>query len=167
MCLLNLFIFFFIQLEVVNNILSSISSRTLDNIVHLTGRSHIWALTFNELQNYRLGSGFGTDLFILKDQYMLGVISTIASAHSIYIESYIAAKWLGLSFLFYAYYLWFTKSVILFNLNQAYLIQALILFAILAGFTTSGFGGSVVSHPYTYFWIIFAGSSKAIDQKNG
>ena len=163
--LIAIFHFFFTQIDLINTMLGLISSRSLESISNLTGREHIWTLILSELKNYKLGSGFATDLFILKEQFMFNFIKTISSAHNIYIEAFVAAKWLGLFCVIYAYYFWFVKAPIYFNLNESNLKQALILFAVLCGFTNSGFGGSVISHPYIYFWVIFAGSLKTIDKK--
>tara|TARA_S200000501_G_C20796828_1_gene732160 strand:- start:169 stop:1389 length:1221 start_codon:yes stop_codon:yes gene_type:complete len=158
--------FFLLQLDFINQLLSTISSRSISDVQNLTGRTHIWTLIFMEMKNYKIGAGFATDLFILKDQYFDNVISTLSSAHSIYVETYITAKWVGIFILIYSFYFWFKKSQIHFNVKQSYLIQGLVLYVALCGFTNSGFGGSVVSHPFTYFWIVIAGNLRIVNKKN-
>jgi hypothetical protein len=135
--------------------LSLISTRPVEHLVSLSGRSHIWDLMFQSFSQYRFGAGYATDMVILMENFQMGSIKTVSSAHNIYIEAFIAAKWVGVFVMLYAYFFWFVKANKNFVLDDSILIRTLILFCLLCGFTNSGFGGSYASHPYLYFWIVF------------
>ena len=152
--LISLLYFFFIEIPFIDQLLAKISFREIKDIANLTGREKIWDLTLYELKNYTFGSGFATDLVLLKPQFILGNIGTVSSSHNIFIESFVAAKWAGLFLVIYAYFLWFSKSKKYFkSKKEMNLIKALTFYAFMCGFANSGFGGSYVSHPYMLFWI--------------
>ena len=146
---------FFFQIDFALNMLSLISTRPVEHLVSLSGRSHIWDLMFQSFSQYRFGAGYATDMVILMENFQMGSIKTVSSAHNIYIEAFIAAKWVGVFVMLYAYFFWFVKAKKNFVLDDSILIRTLILFCLLCGFTNSGFGGSYASHPYLYFWIVF------------
>ena len=149
-------IYFYVgDIKFINELLSYLSLRDIERIEHLTGRENIWTLTLNELDGRILGSGFATDMQLLMGRFMLNEINTIASGHNVFLESYIAAKYLGLFFLLYSYYFWFKEAKFCFPKNHANLVEALIFFVLISGITSSGYGGSLVSHPYILFWVTF------------
>tara|TARA_B100000925_G_scaffold261264_1_gene217851 strand:- start:303 stop:1514 length:1212 start_codon:yes stop_codon:yes gene_type:complete len=153
--ILLIFYFFIGGSRIVDEILAFVSSRPIDRISHLTGREKIWELIFFELKDNFLGSGFATDMYILLDNYNRNIIGKISSGHNTYLEGYIAAKWLGVGIILYSFYFWFKNSQKFFPKKYSPLIQSLIFFAIISGFTTSGYGGSLVSNPYILFWVTF------------
>jgi uncharacterized membrane protein YfcA len=108
-----------------------------------------------ELDGKFFGSGFATDQYLLLDRMRNFEVSSISSGHNVYLESYIASKWLGILLLLYSFYFWFRKANICFQKEHSNLVEALIVFAIISGFTSSGYGGSMVSHPYILFWVTF------------
>lgn len=153
--IISLLYFFFIEIPFIDQLLAKISFREVKDIANLTGREKIWDLTLYELKNYTFGSGFATDLVLLKPQFILGNIGTISSSHNIFIESFVAAKWVGLFLVMYAYFAWFSKSKNYFkSKKETNLIKAITFYAFMCGFANSGFGGSYVSHPYMLFWIV-------------
>ena len=82
-------------------------------------------------------------------------INEVSSGHNVFLESYIAAKYLGIFLVLYSFYFWFKKAKICFQKNHAHLVEALVFFSLISGFTSSGYGGSLVSHPYILFWVTF------------
>ncbi len=154
--LTTLVIYFFIgDLIIINELLSYVSFRDIERIESLTGRKNIWLLTIQELDGKILGSGFATDMHILINSMMNNQINVVSSGHNVFLESYIAAKYLGIFLVLYSFYFWFKKAKICFQKNHAHLVEALIFFSLISGFTTSGYGGSLVSHPYILFWVTF------------
>jgi len=153
---ITIIIYFYVgDIKIINELLSYVSFRDIERIEHLTGRENIWTLTLNELDGRILGSGFATDMQLLMNSMMNNQINVVSSGHNVFLESYIAAKYLGLFFLLYSYYFWFKKAKICFPKNHANLVEALIFFALISGITSSGYGGSLVSHPYILFWVTF------------
>ena len=152
---LLIFYFFIGGSKIIDELLAFISSRPVDRISHLTGRTNIWQLIFFELKDNFFGTGFSTDMYILLDKYNRNIIGQVSSGHSTYLESYIAAKWLGVGAILYSFYFWFENSKKYFPKKYVHLIQSLIFFAIVSGFTSSGYGGSLVSNPYILFWVTF------------
>ena len=149
-------IYFFIgDIKFINELLSYVSFRDIERIEHLTGRENIWFLTLYELDGRILGSGFATDMQILMIGFKNNQIDAVSSAHNVFLESYIAAKYLGVFFVLYSFYFWFKKAKFCFPKNHANLVEALVFFALISGITTSGYGGSLVSHPYILFWVTF------------
>mgnify|MGYP001235290021 CR=1 FL=1 len=153
--ILMFFYFFLSEIKFINQILSYISFRPIERIESLTGRENIWKLIIIELDGKFFGSGFATDQYLLLDRMRNFEVSSISSGHNVYLESYIASKWLGILLLLYSFYFWFRKANICFQKEHSNLVEALIVFAIISGFTSSGYGGSMVSHPYILFWVTF------------
>ena len=154
--LITVIVYFFIgQISIVSELLSYVSFRDLEKIESLTGRENIWKLTIEELDGRILGSGFATDMHLLMGRFMNNQIKEVSSGHNVFLESYIAAKWLGVTLVIYSFYFWYKKAKICFSKEHANLVESLILLAVISGFTVSGYGGSLVSHPHILFWVIF------------
>ena len=154
--LITLVIYFYIgDIRFINELLSYVSFRDIERIETLTGRENIWKLTLEELDGRILGSGFATDMQLLMSRFMLNEINTVSSGHNVFLESYIAAKWLGVIVVMYSFFFWFKKAKICFPKEHASLVESLVFFALISGFTSSGYGGSLVSHPYILFWVTF------------
>lgn len=150
---LMIFHFYLGGIGILNEFLSKVSSRPIESISNLTGREIIWKLILFELKDNYFGSGFATDMFILVDKYNRKMIGTISSGHSVYLESYISAKWLGVIILLYSFYFWFKNAKNYFPDNYYNLIHSLIFFTLISNFTNPGYGGSLVSSPYMLFWV--------------
>ena len=149
------FYFFISDITLINEFLSYVSFRDVERIENLTGREKIWLLAIQELDGKILGSGFATDMHLLIDSFNNNQIREISSGHNVFLESYIAAKYLGIFLVLYSFYFWFKKAKICFQKNHAHLVEALVFFSLISGFTSSGYGGSLVSHPYILFWVTF------------
>lgn len=155
--MLTTLVFYFLisDLKFINELLSYVSFRDIERIESLTGRKNVWLLTIQELDGKILGSGFATDMYILMSNMMNNQINVVSSGHNVFLESYIAAKYLGIFLVLYSFYFWFKKAKICFQKNHAHLVEALVFFSLISGFTSSGYGGSLVSHPYILFWVTF------------
>ena len=138
----------------------------MESILTLTGRDNIWNSVFESLREYPFGTGYASDQYLLLDEYNLGILGEVSSAHSIYLESFIAAKYLGLGALIFSFIYWFRFSEKNFNQNLSRILQTLIFYSIICGFTNSGFGGSNINNPWILFWVVY-GYSSIVNTANG
>ena len=111
-----------------SEIASFISTRDLESILTLTGRDNIWNSVFESLREYPFGTGYASDQYLLLDEYNLGILGEVSSAHSIYLESFIAAKYLGLGALIFSFIYLFRFSEKNFNQNLSRILQTLIFY---------------------------------------
>ena len=129
-------------------LVAAATGRELEDLEQLTGRVTVWGYVVLFLQDFPLGSGFASDQTLIKDLIIFGDMSIISSAHNVFLEAYIAAKWIGVGLLTALYvHLWRLGSAWK-SLQMESFQHAAVLYLLICGLANSGFGGSAVASPF-------------------
>lgn len=128
----------------IDPLLGKIFDRSPDEIAELTGRRHIWESVLEAMAGKPFGAGFATDQMILLPFYLAGLLGTVSSAHSLYLESYVALGYLGPPLVVLLFVQWWLSSSKLLPAHRN-LVQAIIVYCLFCAPSISGLGGSIVN----------------------
>ena len=138
------------------NFLSDILQKPKEELLDATGRYTIWALLWDASKDNYFGTGFGSDRFIQlvgNADELTGRLGTadifIMSAHNAALSAWVAAGWLGVVALFFAFINGIRYSIKC-DVNHRAAATMILVFIVINSLTIPGLGAN-----YTCIWLVW------------
>ncbi len=143
---------FIVQPEIFAELIGPVAwafDRETDSIIAMTGRMGIWQSVIEMMDSYpSWGAGFAMDQSVLLPLTWLGERGIVASAHNLFLESYIAARWVTVTMILCIFIDWWWYGFSLSRWPRA-MVYGLLIIALISANQISGIGGSAVNSTYT------------------